>query len=189
MPCNDDEVDMNAPEAEPPCTPPKPTGNGGAGQVDPDGQMNSDSEDSDEPQSLMSKRKWNGRESWTMIKRWVTGHGKQSEMDQDDIDRELVELARDWMDVSKLKKLSCCVAKETDVAALLLSANSFVSTQSRRVQLSAILVRLFRCPLRHQCGFWQESATWRASAGCSSIGAASTMQTVTMKIKYFKYDA
>jgi hypothetical protein len=151
--------------------------------------MNSDSEDSDEPQSLMSKRKWNGRESWTMIKRWVSVHGKQSEMDQDDIDRELVELARDWMDVSKLKKLSCCVAKETDVAALLLSANSFVSTQSRRVQLSAILVRLFRCPLRHQCGFWQESATWRASAGCSSIGAASTMQTVTMKIKYFKYDA
>jgi len=78
-----------------------------------------------------------------MVKRWVTGHGKQAEMDQDDIDRELVELARDWMDVSKLKKLSCCVAKETDVAALLLSANSFVSTQSRRVQLSAILVRLF----------------------------------------------
>ncbi len=56
--------------------------------------------------------------------RWVTGHGKQSEIDQDDIDGELVELARDWimMDVSKLKKLSGCVAKETDVAALLLSA-------------------------------------------------------------------
>jgi hypothetical protein len=49
MSCNDDEVDMNAPEAEPPCTPPKPTGNGRAGRVDPDGQMNSDSEDSDEP--------------------------------------------------------------------------------------------------------------------------------------------
>ncbi len=49
---------------------------GGAGRVDPDGQMNSDSEDSDEPQTLMSKRKWNGRELWTMIKRWMTGHGK-----------------------------------------------------------------------------------------------------------------
>jgi hypothetical protein len=71
MPYNDDEVDMNAPEAEPPlaCTPPKPTGNGGGrgtGRVDPDGQMNSDSEDSDEPQSAMTKQKWNGRESWTM---------------------------------------------------------------------------------------------------------------------------
>jgi hypothetical protein len=71
-----------------------------------------------------------------MIKRWVTGHGKQAEMDQDDIDRELVELARDWMEVSKLpvKKLSGRVAMETDVAALLLSANSLVSTQSRRMQ-------------------------------------------------------
>ncbi len=67
MPCNDDEVNMNAPEAEPPCTPPKPTGNGGAGRVDPDGQMNSDSENSKEPQSHESKRKWNGRESRRII--------------------------------------------------------------------------------------------------------------------------
>ena len=90
--------------------------NGGAGRVYPDGQMNSDSEDSDELQSAISKRKWNGIESWTMIKRWVTG--EQAEMDQDDsdIDRELFELARDWMEVSKLKKLSGHVAKETNVA-------------------------------------------------------------------------
>jgi hypothetical protein len=39
MPCHDDEADMNAPEAVQLCTPPKPTGNGGAGRVDPDGQM------------------------------------------------------------------------------------------------------------------------------------------------------
>ncbi len=69
MPCNDDEEEMNAPEQEAPCTPPKPAGNGGAGRVDPDGQMNSDSDDLDEPQSAMSKRKWNGREAWTKIKR------------------------------------------------------------------------------------------------------------------------
>ncbi len=55
MPCNDDEVDMNAPEAVPPCTPPKATGNGGAGRVDPDGQMNSDSEDSDKPSGTPRK--------------------------------------------------------------------------------------------------------------------------------------
>jgi hypothetical protein len=55
MPCNEEEVDMNAPQAlaVPPCTPPKSTGNGGAGRVDPDGQMSSDSEDSDELQSAM----------------------------------------------------------------------------------------------------------------------------------------
>ncbi len=37
------------------------------------------------------------RESWKMIKRWVTG--EQAEMDQDDIDRKLFELARDWMEM------------------------------------------------------------------------------------------
>jgi hypothetical protein len=74
---------MNASEAVPPCTPLKPTGNGGAGRVDQEGKMNYDSENSDKSQSAMTKRKWNGRESWTMIKHWVTG--EQAEMDQDDI--------------------------------------------------------------------------------------------------------
>jgi hypothetical protein len=89
--------------------------------------------------------------------------------------------------MSKLKKLPGHVAKETDVA---------LCKQFREYpkQKSAILVLLFQCPLRHRCGFWQESATWRAPTGCSSIGAASTMQTVTVshdedKSKYLKYDA
>ena len=143
MPCNDDEVNMNAPEAEPPCTPPKPTGNGGAGRVDPDGQMNSDSEDSDEPQSAMTKRKWNGRESWTTIKRWVTG--EQAEMDQDDIDRDLFELAREWMEVSELKKLPGHVAKETNVSL-------WKQHGDRITKKSCVRIRAFRCPLKHRTG-------------------------------------
>ena len=39
---------MNAPYPDPPRTPTKATGNGGAGRVDPDGQMNSESDDSNE---------------------------------------------------------------------------------------------------------------------------------------------
>ncbi len=54
MSCNQDEVNMNAPEAVPPCTPPKAIGHGGAGRVDPEGEMNSYSENSDEPQSSMT---------------------------------------------------------------------------------------------------------------------------------------
>ncbi len=46
MPHNEDEESMNAPDPDPPCTPPKLTGNGGAGQVDPDGQMESEDDDS-----------------------------------------------------------------------------------------------------------------------------------------------
>ncbi len=176
---------MNAPEAEPPCTQPKPTGNGGACRVDPDGQMNSDSEDSDEPQSAMTKRnlKWNGRESWTMIKRWVTGEQAQAEMDQDDIDRDLFELAREWMDVSKLKKLPGHVAKETEVA----QCKQF---REYPKQKGAILVQLFRCPLRHQCGFLagirnMEGADWTQLDRCCEHNANSHNED---KSKYFKYD-
>jgi hypothetical protein len=48
------------------------------------------------------------------MKRWVTS--KKAEMDQEDIDRELFELAREWMAVSKLRKLPGHVAKKSDAA-------------------------------------------------------------------------
>ena len=66
MPCHDSEEEMNARDDDPPRTPTKPTGNGGAGRVDPDGENDSDEQDSDdmldEP-SANVKRKWNGHNS------------------------------------------------------------------------------------------------------------------------------
>jgi hypothetical protein len=108
-----------------------------------------------------------------MIKRWVTG--EQAEMDQDDNDRDSFELAREWMKVSKLKKLPAHVAKETYVA---------LCKQFREYpkQKDAILVLLFRCPLRHQCGFLAGIRNMEGADWMQLIGAASTMQTVTMKI-------
>jgi hypothetical protein len=50
MPCNEDEESINALDPDPPCTLPKQTGNGGACQVDPDGQMESEDDDSDDLQ-------------------------------------------------------------------------------------------------------------------------------------------
>jgi hypothetical protein len=50
MPCNEDEEIMNALDPDPLCTLPKPIGNGGACQVDPDGQMESKGDDSDDLQ-------------------------------------------------------------------------------------------------------------------------------------------
>ncbi len=50
MPCNEDKESMNALNPDPPCTPPKQTGNGGAGRVDPDGKMESKDDDSDDLQ-------------------------------------------------------------------------------------------------------------------------------------------
>jgi hypothetical protein len=118
MSCNEDEESMNAPDQEPPCTPPKQTGNGGACRVDPDGQMESKDDDSHDLQVAKPERKWNGRMEWTVMKRWVTG--EKAEMEQEDIDSdsELFELAREWMCVSKLqvRNLPGHAAKETDVA-------------------------------------------------------------------------
>ena len=92
----------------------KATGNSQAGRVGPDGQMDSEDDNADDCQVAKPKRKWNGRMEWTLMKRWVTG--EKAEMDQEDIDRELLESAREWMAVSKLRKLPGHVAKETDVA-------------------------------------------------------------------------
>ena len=50
-----------------------------------------------------SRRKWNGKADFELIKRWVTG--ERAEMEPDDVEREMFEIARDFMDASKLKKL------------------------------------------------------------------------------------
>ncbi len=93
MPRNEDEESRNATDPDPPCTPQKSTGNGGAGRVDLDCQMESDDDDSYDLQVAKPKRKWNGKMEWTLMKRWVTG--QKAEMEHEDIDRELFELARE----------------------------------------------------------------------------------------------
>ncbi len=110
--------------------------------------------------------------------------GEKAEMDQEDIDRELFELAREWMAVSKLRKLPGHVAKETDVA---------LWTQFREYpkHKGAILVGLFRCPLRHQCGCLagiriMEGSDWMQLDQCGEHNANSHDQD---KSKYLKYDA
>jgi hypothetical protein len=85
MPRNEDEESMNAPDPNPPCTPPKSTGNGGGGRVNPDGQMESEDDDSYDLQVAKPKRKWNGKMEWTLRKQWVTS--EKAEMEQEDIDR------------------------------------------------------------------------------------------------------
>ncbi len=49
-----------------------------------------------------------------MIKKWITG--ERVTVEQEDIDRELFELARDYMSASGLKKIPGHFAKDTDLA-------------------------------------------------------------------------
>ncbi len=160
MPGNEDDKSMNAPDSDPdpPCTPPKPTGNGGAGRVNPDGHtsMESKDDDSNDLQVAKPKQKWNGKMEWTLMKQWVTG--QKAEMEQEDIDRELFKLACEWMAVSKLRKIPCHVAKETNVAL-------WKQFREYLKQKGAILVLLSRCPLSYLCGFLagihiMEGADW-----------------------------
>ena len=96
----------------------------------------------------------------------------------------LIELARDWMEVSKLKKLSGHVAKETDDA---------LCKQFREYpkQKGAILIRFCLCTLRHRCGFLagihnMEGADWMQLDRCCKHNANSHDEDTS---KYFKYDA
>ncbi len=46
----------------------------------------------------------------------VTGEKVLMELELEDVDRELFELAREWISATKVKKLPCHVQKPTDVA-------------------------------------------------------------------------
>jgi hypothetical protein len=65
--------------------------------------------------------------------------------DQDDIDKELFELACEWMEVSKLKKLPCHVAKETDISLW----KQYSDCTKKK---SGVRIWAFQCPLKHQTG-------------------------------------
>jgi hypothetical protein len=123
---------------EPPRTPTKPTGNGGAGQDDTDA-------DEEIEETSKEKRKWNGKADYALelVKRWVTG--EEAEMMQENIDRELFELSRDFMQQSKLKKCPGHIGKPTDVAL-------WKQFQDYTIKKQTIRMRLFLCPIRHRTG-------------------------------------
>ena len=178
MPCQDIEEEMNAPGENPPCTPVKVTGNGGAGRVDPDTENDSDEDDFGEDSDRKKKRKWNGRLQYRIIKQWVTGD--RAVMDSEDIDRELFELARDFMSASKLKKLPSHVPKPTDHA---MWKQYRAYTTVRRISF-----RCFRCPLRHHGivqATWLVSELWKAPVLSNWNLSASTMPTAMLTIAQF----
>ena len=160
---------MNAPDENPPCTPVKATGNGGAGRVDPDTENDSDLEDSGQEDVSKTKRKWNGRAEYTLLKKWVIG--EEAEMESEDIDRELFELAREWMAVSKLKKLPGHIDNPTDVAL-------WKQFREYTVKKGLVKIRIFRCPLRYRCKCKagmriMETSTWKSLERCGEHNATS----------------
>ena len=87
-------------------------------------------------------RKWNGRADYTLVKQWVTG--ETATMEQEDIDRELFELARDWMWASKLKKTPGHKELPTDFAM-------WKQNRTFHKKKTGVTVTTYRCPLLHRC--------------------------------------
>jgi hypothetical protein len=55
--------------------------------------MDSEKESDEDLHDGKKKRKYSGYKEYTLMKRWVTG--EKAEMESEDIERELFELARD----------------------------------------------------------------------------------------------
>ena len=94
MPCHECEVEANARSHDPPRTPTKSTGNDGADADNHNDSTESEnSSDSDLPQAKQKRRRPNL--DYVLIKHWVTG--EKAAMDDEDIDNEMFNAAREFM--------------------------------------------------------------------------------------------
>ncbi len=73
-----------------------------------------------------------------LLKRWVAG--ELAEIDEDDINRGMYELARKWMAESKLRNHPGHISKATDLAL-------WKQFREYKKDSGAVLVLLFRCPM------------------------------------------
>ena len=111
MPCHDCEVEANVRSVDPPCIPTKSTGNDGAGADNHNDSTESEiSSDSDLPLTKQKTRR--APLDYVLIKEWVTG--EKSSMEEEDIENEMFNAARDYMSVSLLRKLPNHFSKPTD---------------------------------------------------------------------------
>ena len=114
-------------------------------ELSDDEEMNSRSELTDE-QSVERTgpgRKCVGKADFTLIKCWVTGD--RAEMEQEDIERELYELARDFMEASGIKKLPSHTHNENDLGLWKLN-KVFIRRKSGQK------IKVYRCPMNYRCG-------------------------------------
>ena len=80
---------------------------------------------------------------WYHIRKWSIG--RKATMEQEDIDREFFELARQFMSLSGLMKVPDHVAHPDDIA-LWKQDSMFPSNHGKHITI------LYVCPMRHLCG-------------------------------------
>jgi hypothetical protein len=123
------------------CTPTKSTANDGAGADNHNDSTESEnSSDSDLPPTKQKTRRT--PLDYVLIKQWVTG--EKASMEEEDIENEMFNAARDYMSVSLLRKLPNHFSKPTD----------FYLWQQVRdwTTKRGVRNRFFHCPMRFRCG-------------------------------------
>ena len=98
-------------------------------------------DEADDESRTKPKRKYKGYTVFEVIKKWITG--ERATVEQEDIDREIFELARDFMSASGLQKVPGHVSKETDIGLWKLAR-----THSRS---GGWTLRVFKCPMAFRC--------------------------------------
>ena len=146
MPCDDpdDEIDL--------FKLPDPKLWAKRGRVNSD-QNGEEEEDTDEDKIDGRRRKWNGKAEYVMIKKWVTGDC--ATMEDSDIMTELNDLARDYMELSRLKRLPNHKANPTDIGLWKLARSHFKAK-------TGVTNKVYRCAMHYRCGC---NATIRVTNG------------------------
>ena len=92
--------------------------------------------------TLMVKQRREGTD-WYHIRKWAIG--RKAEMEQEDIDRDVFDLARQYMSLSGLRKVPDHVAHPDDIA--LFNQDSMFPSENGKV-----IHTVYVCPMRHLCG-------------------------------------
>ncbi len=94
------------------------------------------------PMTRAKQKRKRARLEYVLIKEWVTG--EKAVMDDEDIEHEMFNAARDYMSASLLRKVPNHFSKPTDYYLWKLVRDW---TTKRGVRN-----RFFRCPMRFRCG-------------------------------------
>ncbi len=127
-----------------PVSPTKLLRNNGAWHDNPDAETSSAESDEvhgEEKEPVAPKKRTRVLAQYVPVKRWITG--ELAEMDDEDIENQLFEEARQLMQLSWLKKLPCHKGLSTDL-------HLWKRAGGDHITRAGITYTIYRCPMRHQ---------------------------------------
>jgi hypothetical protein len=185
MPCQPWEEESQIPDAPDPVTPTKSLRNYGARHDNPDAESSSAESNDDqgeEEKPVAPKKRTRALAQYVLVKRWITG--ERAEMDDEDVENQLFEEARELMQISRLKKFQAIKGLLTDLH-LWKRAGGDHTTRAR------ITYTIYSCPMRHQCDCKCTIHVVGRGVGSLTLerfGLHDMKSHATDKSKYLKYD-